>query len=74
MNYVNKKYVVGVFSLSSQRHYYFNDLIAHPHLTEDPSKGKQMTFDEIVNYRHHNQESVGEYMSNWGKLHVVEAN
>lgn len=73
MNAQEKKYVVGAFSLSSLRHMYFNDSILFPHLTENPKEGKAMTFDEIINGRHSGY-SVGEYLSNYGKLHVVDAN
>lgn len=73
MNTKDKKYLVGAFSLSSQRHYYFNDAMPFPHFTENPSEGRQMTFDEIVNYRRPSGDSVGEYMSNYGKLHVIDA-
>jgi len=73
MNTQEKKYIVGAFNVSSLRHLYFNDSLPFPHLTENPADGKSMTFDEIINDRHSGY-SVGEYLSNYGKLHVVDAN
>lgn len=73
MEHTNKRYVVGAFNVQNQRHIYFNDALEFPHLTENPSDGRAFTFDDIIHWRRPNVgDSVGEYMSNYGRLHVVD--